>query len=74
MFYLYTFSGNPTLGQTGQSFSLDHSATGKRPDTLKSPQMQLSIDAIEEDGESAGQLALGMYLYMNFIEFKSYSR
>ena len=48
---LITFSGNPSLGQTGQSYSLDQSAMSRRPDTLKTVNLQPSI---EEDGESAG--------------------
>ena len=47
-----SFSGHPTLGQTGQSYSLDQSAMSKRPDTLKTINLQPSI---EEDGESAGK-------------------
>ena len=50
-----SFSGHPTLGQTGQSYSLDQSAMSKRPDTLKTINLQPSI---EEDGESAGKLSL----------------
>jgi hypothetical protein len=42
-------SGNPTLGQAGHSMSLDQSSMGRRPETLKTIQMQPSI---EEDGES----------------------
>ena len=45
------FSGNPSLAQTGQSYSLDQSAMSRRPDTLKTVNLQPSI---EEDGESAG--------------------
>ena len=45
------FSGNPTLAQTGQSYSLDQGAMSRRPDTLKTVKLQPSI---EEDGESAG--------------------
>ena len=45
-------SGNPTLGQTGQSYSLDQSSMSRRPDTLKTVNLQPSI---EEDGESAGE-------------------
>ena len=48
---MLTSSGNPTLGQTGQSYSLDQSAMSRRPDTLKTVNLQPSI---EEDGESAG--------------------
>ena len=44
-------SGNPSLSQTGQSYSLDQSAMSRRPDTLKTVNLQPSI---EEDGESAG--------------------
>ena len=53
------FSGHPTLGQTGQSYSLDQSAMSKRPDTLKTINLQPSI---EEDGESAGKLSLQCFL------------
>ena len=51
---IFTFlnpSGNPSLAQTGQSYSLDQSAMSRRPETLKTVNLQPSI---EEDGESAG--------------------